>query len=195
MVVGVDVGALHLERPVLIAKVLGRFAMPGTLDQIDDVRVFSGGGDLPLPVEPPLTWKIVQALLADPHRLEKQRIVGRVQEDIVKGQVEVVVGVEISGLDGSDHSLVEGPHLSRPGFADARRGARQDIALESADDLVQMPNVIEGETTDLDSAPGEDGYEPLELELDQSITKRLAADSKLRGQSFLINEGPRLKIT
>jgi hypothetical protein len=58
-----------------------------------------------------------------------------------------------------------------------------------------MPNVIEGETTDLDPAPGEDGYEPLELELDQSITKRLTADSKLRGQFLLIDEGPRLQIT
>ena len=179
---------------MLVAEVPGRFVMPGAFDQIDDARVLSGGRDLPLPMEPPLTRKVVQALLADPYRLEEQWIVRRVQEDIVEGQVEIVVGIEVPCLDGLDHGLVESPHLPRLGFANANRSMHQYVALERADDLVEMSNIIEGQATHLDPAPGEDRYESLELELDQSISQGLAADSKFRGQPLLVDERPRLKI-
>jgi len=66
VIVGLDVGALHVERPVDVSQVARGFVFPAAVDELDDLLVLLRRGDFPFLAESALAWEVVQALLADP---------------------------------------------------------------------------------------------------------------------------------
>jgi len=101
-----------------------------------------------------------------------------------------VIGIEVSGFESRRHLPVQGVHPDQVARIDAVGCAKQRRSLESADDLVQMPHIVQGEPSDAYSPPRKDFHEALDVELDHRIPERHAADSEFCANPILVEEGP-----
>src|SRR5512138_1587468 len=147
-VIPADEPLLDLERPVDVADVVGRVLAPSGSQEIDQGPVLADRDLFPFLDEPLQPREIVEPLFQVIDDLDQAVVAAKRQEDVVKGQVLVVIGVEIAGPDRLGHALVQGVHALDVGRFQPLGSLEQGHALQGADDLVVVPDVLLGQGVD-----------------------------------------------
>jgi hypothetical protein len=161
-----------------VPDVGGGFDPTPLSEQGHQLGVLSDGSQLPLLDEPLQAGKVVKPLLQKRHRPFQVVVPGLAEEDIVKGQVLLVVEVEVVDLDGRLHFVVQTVHIPYLRLAETAEGREESGALQGADDFVDVADVLLRQDVDHDLAAGQDGDES---QLQEGVAKRRLADAQTRG--------------
>ena len=183
-VVAVDELGLHFVGPVDVPDVGGGLGPELLAEERHQLGMLADGGQLPLLDEPLQAGKIVEPLLQEGHRPFQVVVPGVAEEDVVEGQVLLVIAVEVVPPDGRLHLSVQAIHLPHLRLAETAEGREQGGAFQGPDDFVDVADVLQRQDVDHDLAAGQDGDEALHLQLQQRVAQRRLADAQPLGTSL-----------
>ena len=161
-----------------VAHESGRVVVIACCQQLGDALVLVNRCVFPLLEELIPLGEIIESLLQGVDDPVQGGVARQLDVGVVEGQVQAVEAGEVVGVQRGLHARVEPGHRFGVLGAEPAAATQNRAALQRADDLVDVSDVLQGQGGHIDPAAGQEADESFCLQHDERVTQRRLAHAQ-----------------